>query len=229
MTIHLIYPLGDGSPWHDHEIRFSVASVRKHCTDPDIAIHICGMEPRQHIRDVEFISVPKISSSRYQIVAYNILMAITHIHPEMCVIMNDDFFAIRPFSFRDMPLYYDMSIEQRSVKPGISPAYRTNLLNSMRSIDDLNFAVHFPLPVRYVDIMKNVLHECRHKEAVSFRNLYGNRVIGKDTIVQKQDIKLHNPMRIEEIITTLSGETWFSIGDKFLNNSGRTFLTRMLS
>jgi len=230
--IHIIYPLGTGSAWNDMEIRLSISSVRKFCTDPDIRIYVCGCPPPEDIEDIHFISVPKVSTSRYQIVPYNLLMAMNHIDSdELTIIMNDDFFAIKHFSFVNMPLWYDMTIHQRANKQGISETYKNNLINSMMLPDDLNFAVHFPMPVRRPDIFKKVLTRCYKRDRdISFRNTYGNqcRLLG-DTIEQMDDLKLYEQYKLHEIVALLAGKTWFSIGDRFLTDQNKSILKHLLS
>jgi hypothetical protein len=157
-------------------------------------------------------------------------MAMNHIDSdELTIIMNDDFFAIKHFSFVNMPLWYDMTIHQRANKQGISETYKNNLINSMMLPDDLNFAVHFPMPVRRPDIFKKVLTRCYKRDRdISFRNTYGNqcRLLG-DTIEQMDDLKLYEQYKLHEIVALLAGKTWFSIGDRFLTDQNKSILKHL--
>lgn len=216
-----VYPLGNGSGWKDNELRLSINSLRKY-TDVS-EIWVVGEKPRCEIDFFTISNKPKYNAVP-QIVADNLITFISQVNPDKFVLMNDDFYCTRPTSLKKLPLYYDRLILERMSKPGISSKYKYTLEKSIRAKTDLNFGVHFPLPVRKVSIFIDCLKESiKTPNGCSFRNLYGNRVKDIQVIEQRNDLKYCRHMADPSEV--LNNE-WFSIGDEFLLPHCKAFLNK---
>lgn len=215
----VIYPLGSGSLWNDMELKLSINSLKKYCNPG--SIYIVGEKPRTQ---VEGIHIP--FKSKHTSVAQNVADKILHfiktVNPEKFVIMNDDFFCTKKTDLNSIPLYYDKPIKERILKPGISSKYKYTLLKSIVEDDDLNFGTHFPMPVRFPEIMiDSIEYSMSIPNGCSYRNIYGNRAKWFDKIEQRNDVKFaRHTKEPEEVLN----HHWFSVGDEYLLPTNRAFL-----
>jgi hypothetical protein len=216
--MNVIYPLGIGSRWANMEIKLSVEQIRKHSKE-DLKIWIAGVDPKMD--GTHFVSQPKFLNSKYRNVALNLktgLEAIRADNSNDVVLMNDDFFCVKDFSFNEMPLYYGGLATEWRDKINVNNHYRKALTNSIKSPEDLNFAVHYPMPIRELDLFSDVL-ELALKGDYSIRILYGNA--SKDKKVELADKKFAKNLPFSEIEPNLAQLTWFSVGDQFMTNINR--------
>jgi hypothetical protein len=219
MSTKVIYPLGWGSNWKNTEIKLSIQQLRKHCQD-EIEIIVVGENP--NIQGVNWIpNSPR--GTKYNNVARNLLKGMEQ--AGNYVLMNDDFFVIKPFSFEDMPLYYDGLLADRINQINVNNAYHRVLKNSTTKYSDLNFAVHYPFPVRNWELFLQVLEQSL-KKGISHRCVYGNQVDDKKE--QKKDMKFFRNIGFSDFLEQVASCDWFSIGDGFLTQTNKNNLVKFL-
>jgi hypothetical protein len=215
----VVYPLGNGSPWNDMELKLSINSLLKNCNVTDI--YIVGEIPRTQVNAV-YLPFKSKYNSVAQNVADKILYFMDQINPEKFIIMNDDFFCNVKTNLNTLPVYYDKKISERVLTPGISSKYKYTLMTSIIDKDDLNFGLHFPLPVRHHEVMRDSLkYAINIPNGCSYRNIYGNRVKAFEKIEQKNDVKFSRHTKHPEEVLNYD---WFSIGDEFLLPKNRAYL-----
>lgn len=220
----IVYPLGSGSPWQDMELKLSINSLIKNCNPGKI--YVIGEKPRSEVNAI-FIPYKSKYKSVAQNVADKILYFINEIRPKEFLIMNDDFFCNEKTDLNSLPLFYDRPIKERIMKPGISSKYKYTLQQSIVNDDDLNFATHFPLPVRFPEIMgDSILYSLNIPNGCSFRNIYGNRVKQVENIEQRNDVKFARHTKHPEEVLNYP---WFSVGDEFLLPKNRLFLYNLFN
>ncbi len=222
----VVYPLGNGSIWDDRELKYSINSLLKFTNVTEI--YIVGSVPRcelpENVYILPFESKYKHSAQR---VAHNLICFLDKVCPREFIVMNDDFFCNQLCDLSKLPLWYDKPISERMLKPGISSKYKYTLLKSIRNKEDLNFGVHFPLPVRHVDIFRESLNEALSiTNGCSYRNIYGNKVKDIETIEQRKDLKFSKHTKTPEDVLQYD---WFSIGDEFLLPHCKRFLVSQFS
>jgi len=219
MSIKVIYPLGWGSNWKNTEIKLSIQQLRKHCQD-EIEIIVVGENP--NIQGVNWIpNSPR--GTKYNNVARNLLKGMEQ--SGNYVLMNDDFFCLKPFSFENMPLWYDGLLADRIAKINVNNAYHRVLKNSASKYSDLNFAVHYPFPVRNWDLFLGVLEQSLSKD-ISHRCVYGNQV--EDQKEQKKDMKFYRKIGFSDFLDQVADCDWFSIGDGFITEMIKKNLIKFL-
>lgn len=209
----VVYPLGNGSIWDDKELKYSINSLLKYTNVTEI--YIVGSVPRCNIDHDVFI-LPFESKFKHsaQRVANNLLCFMDKVCPNEFIIMNDDFFCNQNCDLSKLPLWYDKKISERMQKPGISSKYKYTLQKSIRDKEDLNFGVHFPLPIRHVDIFRESLNEAINTtNGCSYRNLYCNKVKSIEHIEQRNDLKFSRHTKTPEDVLQYD---WFSIGEEYL-------------
>lgn len=220
----VVYPLGNGSPWNDMELKLSINSLLKNCNVTDI--YIVGEIPRTQVKGI-YLPYKSKYNSVAQNVADKILYFMDQINPKEFVIMNDDFFCNVKTDLNTLPVYYDMKISERILTPGISSKYKYTLMTSIIDKDDLNFGLHFPLPVRHLEIMCDSLkYVINIPNGCSYRNIYGNRVKRFEKIEQKNDVKFSRHTKHPEEVLNYD---WFSIGDEFLLPKNRAYLYNLFN
>ena len=222
----VVYPLGNGSNWDDKELKYSINSLFKFTNVTEI--YIVGSIPRCELHEDVFI-LPFESNYKHsaQRVAHNLICFLDKVKPTEFIVMNDDFFCNQLCNLNDLPLWYDKKISERLQKPGISSKYKYTLLKSIRDKEDLNFGVHFPLPVRHVDVFRESLKEAiQVTNGCSYRNIYGNKVKEMENIQQRNDLKFSKHTKTPEDVLKYD---WFSIGDEFLLPHCKRFIIEQYS
>jgi hypothetical protein len=92
--IDLVYILGEGSPWNNNELRYSLRSVGKNL--PHGKIFIVGQQPRW-LQNIEWIPVVDCCAIKQKNAVHKITAACNNEKvSENFILMNDDFFFLKP-------------------------------------------------------------------------------------------------------------------------------------
>lgn len=201
--MNFVYPLGSGSIWEDNELLYSIKSVRKNFVG-EAKIIVIGETPRVNV-GADLLVKCQVEGNRYQKAIHNFETAAKMLNDPF-VMMNDDFFCLKKFTEKDILQWYDFTIKER-ITVAKSPIYQRCLSASIVNKNDLNFAVHRPMLIEYLDVF---LYSCEYakRTVCSLRNYYGNKCF-KDPVKIK-DIKLDRIVDVSEM-------DWFSISDKFVS------------
>lgn len=90
----LIYILGEGSPWQDNELRYSLRTVEKYL--PHRKVFIVGQKP-VWLRNIEWIAAVDCCTVKQKNAVYKILAACKDKKvSDDFILMNDDFFFLKP-------------------------------------------------------------------------------------------------------------------------------------
>ena len=186
-----VYICRDGD---NEELRYSIRSVVANANPGNI--WVVGGKPDWYCGD--FISVPQ-NQNKYKN-ALNNLKAICN-HPDISenfVLMNDDFFIIKPidyvYAFHGGSLSDKIGIfELHSEKsPYTRLLIKTEQILKKWGIEEpLDYAIHVPM-VMQKDKLKEIV-STRH-EAISVRTLYGNKF--KVGGIKIEDVKIHKRSNI---------------------------------
>lgn len=219
--IDVIYPFAPTSVNDDIEIHLSIGLLRKHCKD-DINIIVAG-QVNIDVDANKIIKTPKVAKSRFHSSAANLYAGLEASTGSFAVLMNDDFFALQDFSFEDMPMWHNGRILDVLDNEVFNKPYKKNISNSVAHVDDLNFAIHVPLPLRHVQGAKMVLKRIANTwYPVSFRNVYGNVFRNLFVIEERTDVKLKEAHSIVDI----KGD-WFSVNDSFLSPDNIIYIKKL--
>lgn len=192
MKPDLLYFLGRGSTWQDNELRFSLRSAAQFL--PHRRVFIVGQCPAW-LRGV--IHIP--ASDRYEVKVRNTLakLALAVEHPKLqedFVLMNDDFFLLRPVP---LPVAaYTLGTMAHQLSRGVpgAPEYRIlfeqglAMLRRAGIAEPLNFESHHPLPMRK-SLVRDMLQRFGGAgSAYPFRSVYGNWA-DLDAVYLPRDVK----------------------------------------
>lgn len=163
----VLYPLKDKkSVWGDLELHYSIQSLRKF-TNAD-NIYIIGKKREiKHPIEGTWIDFPdqydtsKEYQHRHENVRQKILRACDSDISDPFLLMNDDFFILRPLEL-DMPLYYNGTCKEFA--KGKGGEYKKQL----EKIEGKWFELHVPMVID-----KDVFREAT-KPFMLYRSLYGN-------------------------------------------------------
>lgn len=90
----LVYVLGEGSPWKDNEIRYSLRTVEKYL--PHRKVFIVGQRPIW-LANIEWIAAVDCCNIKQKNAVYKILAACKDERvSDDFILMNDDFFFMKP-------------------------------------------------------------------------------------------------------------------------------------
>lgn len=199
MKPDLLYFLGRGSTWQDNELRYSLRSAVQHC--PHRCVVIVGQCP-PWLTGV--VHIP--ARDPYEIKVRNTLakLALAVEHPDLqedFVLMNDDFFFLRPVP--DPIPSYCLGTMAHQVSRGVpgAPEYRILFEQGLAMLrragieDPLNFETHHPLPMRKRLVREMLQHYGGTGAAYPFRSVYGNHA-QIDALVISRDVKQRAPFEL---------------------------------
>jgi hypothetical protein len=208
------------------EAEIMAKSITKHCKTPNKIVFV-GDNPK--IIGTECINYVSGLRTKEARVADQLIMAVSELGAKHFVLINDDIFAMRDFNY--LPLYHSGQIKNQLKKYHSTNVYRKTLENSIQKDDDLNFAVHYPMPV---DDVKKFITACEmtiEMKYNSIRNLYGNMVKKKysDKVVQTKDCKLFSKGNSDKIAQVLEySDGWLSVGDNWFTPANKKAVIQML-
>lgn len=173
----------------NEELRYSVRSVEKHL--PHRKIWVVGQKPEWY--KGAFLEVAD-NNFKYANARANLLAIVNSKEiSEDFILMNDDFFIIRPV--QKVEYFYNGSLKEKEESQKLlttNGSYVKLLSNTIEDLghlgidDPLNYEVHIPMPLNK-EKLKSVI---RNKISL-WRSLYGNinGVGGTDT----EDVKIYPP------------------------------------
>jgi hypothetical protein len=221
--LDLVYILGKGSEWNDNELRYSLRSVQTNLKNHG-QIFIVGERPTW-LRKIRHLSMPDSMQHKQQNAINKILHACRSPKvSENFILMNDDFFFLKPTDADNLPTYSLGNLKQ--FWQGKAGMYRLSIQNSLKIIDKKspkNFEVHYPMVInkkKFIEAMEGTRWS---SQSLIFRSIYGNR---EDLpAVEVKDFKAYNipqffAQRTREFVSTDSRivrekivQRWFA--DKF--------------
>lgn len=179
----IVYILGSGSRWDDNEIRYSLRSLRNL---PHGKVFVIGNCP-DWLVNVEHIPAEDIYGDQKQKNAlYKIGLALDSDVSESFVLMNDDFYILRPVEC--IPTAYRRTLEEALADPTAQGQYRDAIINTHeRFPQGLDYSLHTPFVYNKLKL-RETIQTCGEKP-VLLRTVYGNqhRIGGE----RMEDVKLH--------------------------------------
>jgi hypothetical protein len=171
----LLYILGTGSVWENNEIRYSLRSVEKNVLDLG-KVFVVGECP-DWLTNIEHISCPDAYNIKWRNGYTKILKGCEC--PDLSedfLLMNDDFFILKPIRACDYPYYVVGEIKSQSsfFKADFltSPvATKKSLPFSGHSV--LNYAVHRPMRINKKEYLEMPRADLKMR-GFSPRTFYGN-------------------------------------------------------
>ena len=198
----IVYILGSGSVWENNELRYSLRSVAKNISDVG-KIFIVGEFP-EWLQNVTHIPCPDTYKTKWRNAYTKVLLACEN--PNLSddfLLMNDDFFVLKPIEAESYPYYFSSVIHKtkgyRHARFLTSPILTANFLK-LRSGNFFSFAVHRPIRLNK-NLYLNMPRPDLSMAGFSPRSLYGNyyNVHGVKCF-DKTLTPLSNQNRIESII-----------------------------
>lgn len=224
----VVYVLGSGSKWNDHELKYSLRSVFRHLKNFR-RVAVAGDLPRCMLPAGVFFLPMRDTTSNKQVNVQEKLRKLCEVPQigEDILLMNDDFFFLRDVDANSIPLYRQGTIaehlEWRSeVKSTYSRALEiTNAVLRDGGFPTLDFEVHVPIPLNK-EKLRGALQEIA--PGALLRSTYANR--NREPGVLLSDCKLDSPLTYEEIERRTAERDFFSLGDGGINTDMKKFLEK---
>jgi len=176
--IDVVYVLGTGSRFKNHEIRFSLRSVEKHLQNVG-NIWIVG-EHHPQLTGVNFIPYP--DKTKYP--ASNIMYKITRACEDQAIsdnflFVNDDHYLLQDFDAETFPYYYNGTIKEFIRMRG-ADQYTKQVGNTLKYLESKGlptkfFDVHYPIIFNKFQFLDSVTPAIDwHTSPCVVKSLYAN-------------------------------------------------------
>lgn len=224
----IVYIVGEGSPWNDNELRYSLRSLAKNMTWYQ-NIYVIGKIPNFLSDKVIKVPAVDVGNNKEERIKNKILIACYHPNiTDDFLLMNDDYFFQAP-TRADFPFYYQKELKDFFKRDG---HYRSALENTVKALAarDLSackyFDVHTPIEYnkrRFIDTME--AYDWSINEGYLIRSLYCNtqRIEGVPYI----DCKVGLDCSYELLLQLVEGKPMFSIDDAAINDALFGYLDNM--
>lgn len=177
MTNDIVYILGTGSRWRNNELRYSMRSVEKNL--PHAKIIVVGWKPKFLKGAVHIPADDPYQSKLKNSIAK---LAIAAMHPEVSekfVLMNDDFFIMKPMD--GVKLYHRGLLEESLAKHPTGEGYYSDAIKLTRDIlkiarigEPKDYSVHGPMLMEKKKVREIVEMIDPTATGYLFRTVYGN-------------------------------------------------------
>lgn len=208
----------------NEELRYSIRSLVKNL--PDARVWLVGYKPSWYTGN--FIPV-KDTSTKFNNI-HNALKVIAN-HPEISddfVLMNDDFFILKPMS--EIPVTHGgLLIDKIREYYRLSPSsYYAHLLSKANTFlinhgiyEALDYDLHMPMPINKTNLIKTISY--KHMP----RSVYGN--LNNVGGIKKDDVKAYSGnSRLSERSISLNDDAVFlSTEDDSFENTHKETLQKM--
>jgi hypothetical protein len=211
--IDIVYAIGQGSVWHDNELRYSLRSVQRFLKNYR-KVYIVGHCP-SWIDKTKLIHIPFDDDHSHE---RNIMEKVMHAckYPQLSqrfLFMNDDHYLLTYFDAPKFPTYYWRTLDEKvlTARGGYQESVRNTLhvLKGRKKTRNY-YDVHTPViydKTLFPEIMNGVKWEGMRNGFV-IKSLYCNMLRLKG--VPEQDCKVNESMSCHQLEKHLEGRFVFS-------------------
>jgi hypothetical protein len=224
--IDVVYLLGKGSKWSDHEIRYSLRSLEKHGHDFR-KVFVIGHKPDFLNEKIIHVPYQDVYSNRSR----NIMAKIHWMagDPRMTqefMVLNDDYFFLQDFSCINYPYYYKCDLKQSvAIQQNEYTKYCLATLKVLTEagLNTKNFDTHLPITynkLKFRNMCAKYNWHIPHGYIV--RSMYCNHY-GIEGVL-REDVKISHPYNLKQLEAMNEHRPMFSTGDNAMNNAMKTFI-----
>lgn len=224
--IDLVYPLGNGSPWNDNELRYSLRSVEKHLSGFG-NVYLIGRLPHW-AKNVIHVPAFDNQDNKEKNIAWKVLKAcdIAEVSEDF-LFMNDDHILCGDMEAAKYPYYFNMTVQQMILRRNAGIKYQRAMQNVINV---------YGLDAKYYDIHVPILYnKSKFKQIVGgldwsvnggyvVKSAYANGIECEP--VQLHDVKVNKQMTVIEYENIMHERPCFSFGDRAIGPAFRAFLEK---
>ncbi len=227
--MNILIPLGSGSVWQDNELRYALRGVEKHLKGFGEVV-IVGEKPSWLTNVIHIPAEDRWQACYRDFNIYNkIRLAIdSYSLGEEFLFMNDDHFLLQDVEACLFPYHYQHSLHNSIKLRENNSQYKkvlTNTLNLLvsRNASIIDFDTHAPIIYNSKKFLQHVSSVDWSKPCgYGIKSLYCN--LNNIEGIHYDDCKLIEPLLKEEILSTIAGRMYFSIGNRSLNDEMKAVL-----
>ena len=218
----VVYLVGDGSPWHDNELKYSLRSLEKYTIGVD-RVFIVGTKPyylNDNVYHIPFEDDMSLNKERRIMEKLRFICGLPNISDQF-LFVNDDHFFNKMVDIRFYPYFYNRNIVESYKDKERMSIYNESQKNtflhlSRMGLRTMNFDIHYP--IRYD---KSLFIEAMNEFdwtvpfAYTVKSIYSNyhQIEGSKI----DDCKINEGIRGNDFLKKIKNWEMFSIGDKVLN------------
>ena len=198
-NLDLVYILGRGSRWFNNEIRFSLRSVCENL--PHRRVILVGERPEWIQNILHIPAVDDRSCKLQNAMAKLRILCETPGVSEDFILMNDDFFIMRPMTY--MPNYINGTIQNLQETHETRAGYYYAAMDVTRTMlkmaigkEPFNFELHVPMVLNRDKFLKLTDTILWKEKSYLFRSVYGN-VFELDGI-NRMDVKIYRAKNLPD-------------------------------
>lgn len=220
--IDIVYVLGNGSPWNNNELLYSLRSIEKYVSEYR-NVYIIGECPA-YLQNIIHIPFSDIHQEKETRIALKVLRACNEDNiSDNFLFMNDDIFILQPFNAGHLPFYHKGLITSEMNMPMLNHGYKQTLLNTYKTLKKeshsvYNFDIH--TPVIYNKKLFEIIFNMYNWD---IEYSYGVKSIYCNTMgffgLQLEDCKILKRTDIEILQETIKNKKFFSISDSAIGDS----------
>lgn len=209
-----IYELGL-SDWREQELKYSLRSVEKFMKNYRDIYIIGEIPPFINVDKIKFIpfETPEVYKEHRIMLKFLRACEIPEISKQF-LMMNDDYFLVRPIDAANVPYYYDRPLNEKILERKSEDKYYVSMFNTFNVLRDIvrnpkYFDIHYPMKYdkeMFPAIMNSF--DWNIKAGYVVKSLYANLagIQGK----KKIDRKIMKDMPFEKLLTYISTTDLFS-------------------
>ena len=174
----LLYILGSGTVWDNNEIRFSLRSAEKNIKDLE-KVFIVGEKP-DWLQNIEHLPLADLYKIKWRNAYAKVSRAcMSPFLSADFLLMNDDFFILKPITGADYPFYFSSILTKNASyykTKFLTTPQQTATLLPLHVKDVRNFAVHRPVRFnkqKYLDMPRFDLAMTGFSPRSFYCNFYG--------------------------------------------------------
>lgn len=175
--LDLVYVLGTGSRWRNNEIRYSLRSVERHL--PHARVFVVGYLPK-FMRNVIHLDCSDPTQNKLQNSIHKTLRAASDPRVgERFVLMNDDFFFLKPV--KKMMVFHRGTMSETIARHPTKAGYYYDAMRRTRQMlvdsgirNPKDYAVHFPMVLEKSKVREVARKFDYRSQGFLFRTAYAN-------------------------------------------------------
>lgn len=219
----VVYILGNGSPWQDNELRYSLRSVEKHLKGYR-NIYLIGEKPKWISDQVIHFPCPEdpeVCRERRIMEKVAFACQVEEIS-ETFLFFNDDFFLVEDIK-TDVPYFQNGTLKEAMGRRKLEDSYWHSIRNTHKAADGDNFDIHYPILYNKKDFLAAMSrHNWNKKHGYTVKSLYCNTL--GITGPYLKDLKINKKAMKDKLLEIIKGRDLFSISDRSLNTEMKELL-----
>jgi hypothetical protein len=221
--IDIVYPLGDGSPWRNNEIRFSLRSLEKNLKGVG-KIWVIGQKPSflQNVNHIPY-SDELVKNADGNIIRKILRACQEEELSEDFLLINDDHIILQPMIASEIPAYTKGDLKRFPQAFFKSTFWRSRLERTKdilieKDLPTIDFDVHTPMVMNKQKAIEAYSQfDFDNDIGYTYKSLYGNVVLGEGPELNDEKQRIFKFHFYEDLAKRMKSAQFLAFNDNGLN------------